>query len=237
MAVPNNYNFSLQDVINEIPGGQTSLAECFLEATDALFDPTYEGSKNSLRNFRNYNSFVDTLSISPTTFNAGPGSSTLLVTVTSNTGWSVTDNASWLTTNVPPASGLGDGSFTVTIALNATGSTRNGIVTVTTVGGTSVTLSITQTGIAPQPTFPINLGRNAEQLNACFSPTNIYYLTGNSQFAQATGLYTNSQGTNTAPSNYYADGTIVRFWNGNSFTGITSFCLAGPPGGGGGGFE
>jgi hypothetical protein len=54
MAVPNNYSFSLQDVINEIPGSQDDLAECFTEASASEFDSAYSGSKNSLRNFRNY---------------------------------------------------------------------------------------------------------------------------------------------------------------------------------------
>ncbi|MGB5820725.1 MAG: hypothetical protein WBG90_14665 [Saonia sp.] len=54
MAVPNNYSFTLLNVISEIPGPQDDLAECFSQATDSLFDSSYRGSKNSLRNFRNY---------------------------------------------------------------------------------------------------------------------------------------------------------------------------------------
>ncbi|WP_422083492.1 hypothetical protein [Ulvibacterium sp.] len=60
MAVPNNYSFKLSDVANEIPGGQSSLEECITESTDSLFDPAYKGSKNSLRNFRNYNASTTT---------------------------------------------------------------------------------------------------------------------------------------------------------------------------------
>ena len=228
MAVPNNYNFSLQDVVNEIPGGQQSLQECFDEATSAQFDPAYDGSRNSLRNFRNYGAFVETLTISPTTSNVNPGSHTILVTVTSNTGWFATDNVSWLTTNVGPADGLGDGSFSVSVSTNTTTNPRTGIVTVITSGGLSRTLTINQSALAPQTTYPVSLGRNAVELNACFSPVSTYYITGNSQFQQATGLYTNSAGTVRAPSNYYADGNIIRFWNGNSFSGISSFCLGGP---------
>ncbi len=60
MPVPNNYNFSLQDVVNEIPGSQDDLVECFAEATASKFDSIYSGSKNSLRNFRNYNAITAT---------------------------------------------------------------------------------------------------------------------------------------------------------------------------------
>jgi len=55
MPVPNTNTFSLSDVGNEI--GLTapySLQDCFNNAKASGFDPTYEGSKNSLYNFRNY---------------------------------------------------------------------------------------------------------------------------------------------------------------------------------------
>ena len=56
MAVPNTDSFSLQDVENEIAGTQGSLTALFAASNEALFDPAYKGSKNSLMNFRNYNS-------------------------------------------------------------------------------------------------------------------------------------------------------------------------------------
>lgn len=55
MAVPDTTTFSLNDVRLELGlGSTTSLQSCFLAANPAFFDPTYEGSKNSLLNFRNY---------------------------------------------------------------------------------------------------------------------------------------------------------------------------------------
>ena len=57
MAVPNNASFSMLDVINEIPGAQNDLVECFAESVDGGFDPAYKGSKNQLLNFRNYDHF------------------------------------------------------------------------------------------------------------------------------------------------------------------------------------
>ena len=54
MAVPDNYSFSLQDVEQEIPGSQVGLKECFDNAITSGFNPTYQGTKNSLRNFRDY---------------------------------------------------------------------------------------------------------------------------------------------------------------------------------------
>ncbi|QTD39028.1 hypothetical protein JL193_07200 [Polaribacter batillariae] len=59
MGVPNTDNFSFHDVKNEIEnnGGATtnSLVEAFANANATGFDSSYEGSKDSLLNFRNYN--------------------------------------------------------------------------------------------------------------------------------------------------------------------------------------
>lgn len=56
--VPNTDTFSFLDVKNEIEsnGGATtnSLVDAFANANASGFDPAYEGSKNSLLNFRNY---------------------------------------------------------------------------------------------------------------------------------------------------------------------------------------
>ncbi|WP_136465533.1 hypothetical protein [Flagellimonas onchidii] len=57
MAVPNTTNFTLQDVIDELPNSQDDLLECFAESNDASFDSAYKGSKNQLLNFRNYDHF------------------------------------------------------------------------------------------------------------------------------------------------------------------------------------
>lgn len=53
-GVPDTNTFSLQDVVDIIPGVQTSLQDCFDDALADLFDPAYEGSKDALLNFRNY---------------------------------------------------------------------------------------------------------------------------------------------------------------------------------------
>ena len=66
MGVPNNFSYTLQNVVDEIPGVQTSLKDCFDDADDESFDPTYGGSSYSgegtgfdrLRNFRNYGEHI-----------------------------------------------------------------------------------------------------------------------------------------------------------------------------------
>ena len=63
MSVPDTNNFSLQDVIDEINPSSPSLSQCFAEANASGFDPAYEGSKDRLRNFRNYTNFVGELTV------------------------------------------------------------------------------------------------------------------------------------------------------------------------------
>lgn len=56
MPVPDTNTFSLEDVRLEIGLAATaSLSSCFLNANAGGFDPLYEGSKDRLSNFRNYN--------------------------------------------------------------------------------------------------------------------------------------------------------------------------------------
>lgn len=54
MAVPDTTTFELQDVIDEISPTTDDLQSCFDDASASEFDPTYEGSKDNLLNFRNY---------------------------------------------------------------------------------------------------------------------------------------------------------------------------------------
>jgi hypothetical protein len=67
--VPDTTTFTLQDVTNEIYGNTNSgknLVDCFEDAAAAGFDPSYEGSKNSLLNFRNYDLITESFSFTTT---------------------------------------------------------------------------------------------------------------------------------------------------------------------------
>jgi hypothetical protein len=54
--VPNTTTFTLQDVVDEVNPTTDDLQDCFSDAIADYFNPTYEGSKNSLLNFRDYGS-------------------------------------------------------------------------------------------------------------------------------------------------------------------------------------
>lgn len=62
MGVSNAISFSLQDVVTDLGGGETSLQECFNNAQASGFDPTYNQDSyapaNSLLRFRNYTQYL-----------------------------------------------------------------------------------------------------------------------------------------------------------------------------------
>ena len=76
MGVPNNFSYSLQTVVDEIPGVQTSLQGCFDDADNGLFDPSYGGPLyggagtgfDRLKNFRNYGDHIESRSVTIRTF-------------------------------------------------------------------------------------------------------------------------------------------------------------------------
>jgi len=81
------------------------------------------------------------LTLNYSTWNPKSAASSITVTVTSNTAWTVHSNATWLT--VSPSSGTGNGSFTITATANTGTTSRTGAITVTG-GGISGTITVTQ---------------------------------------------------------------------------------------------
>ncbi|MDX2188444.1 MAG: BACON domain-containing carbohydrate-binding protein [Bacteroidota bacterium] len=97
-----------------------------------------------------YNPNIATLSVSPTILNFTSTGSSRTLTVASNINWTVTENASWLSTSV--ITGTGNGTILVT----ASNSTLTGIrVAQITVSGSGINnfINVTQTGITPNLSF------------------------------------------------------------------------------------
>ncbi|RRB07869.1 sialate O-acetylesterase [Larkinella rosea] len=88
------------------------------------------------------------LTISPTTWSPDANANSQIITVTSNVNWSVSSNSSWLT--VSPSSGINNGTFTLSVSPNTTGSTRSGTATVISSGG-GATPSVTVIQSAAPP--------------------------------------------------------------------------------------
>ena len=87
---------------------------------------------------------TNTLTIAPTSLSFAATASSSTVTVTSNGGWTVTDDQSWI--SVSPASGSNNGSFAVSATANTGTASRSGVVTVSGGGLTPRTIAVTQAG-------------------------------------------------------------------------------------------
>jgi hypothetical protein len=90
---------------------------------------------------------VATLLVSPPSYNfVANGGTSSTITITSNQSWSVSDDASWLTTSI--ANGSNNSTFTMTATANTSTSSRSATVTIT--GGTSgtATVTVTQDGLS-----------------------------------------------------------------------------------------
>jgi endo-1,4-beta-xylanase len=93
----------------------------------------------------------NTLSVAPGTISFGAAAANSFVAVTSNVGWNVTDNATWLT--VSPTAGTNNGNFTVSATAN-TGAARSGTVTVAG-GNLTRAIAVSQSGAITQATLTV----------------------------------------------------------------------------------
>jgi hypothetical protein len=89
MAVPDNFTFSLQDVVNEI-GCSGNMQACVDNANPSGYDPNYSG-ESGLRKFRNYTHAADSISLSYTYLsyyqNGSEKNGVYSVVVTSSGAW------------------------------------------------------------------------------------------------------------------------------------------------------
>lgn len=85
-----------------------------------------------------------TLTVSPTTLSVPFAGGTVSATVASNTDWSVSESASWL--SVSPGTGTGNGALSITASANTAIASRSADILVQGVNTDPVTLRVTQAG-------------------------------------------------------------------------------------------
>ncbi len=103
---------------------------------------------------------VASLTVSPVAFApSSAGITNFPITVTANVAWTVTSNQAWAT--VSPASGTNNGTFSLTVAANASTTQRTASITISG-GGITQTITITQAGT----TVTNTLNTNIFQINA-----------------------------------------------------------------------
>jgi hypothetical protein len=87
-----------------------------------------------------------TLAVSPSNQNVTPPAGTTTFSVTSNTNWTVTSDMTWC---VPTSSGTGNGTINAVYTQNTTVNTRIATLTVTVIGLSPMTVTVTQGGVPP----------------------------------------------------------------------------------------
>ena len=147
-----------------------------------------------------------TLTISPSNRSVTNASGSTTFTITSNTSWSVSDNATWLT--VSPVSGSGNGTLTATYQENTTTSQRVGTITVIG-GGITGTVTVTQSA-AP---FILTVSpSNQSVTNASGSTT--FTITSNTSWS----VSDNATWLTVSPASGTENGAIIANYSENTIT-------------------
>jgi hypothetical protein len=85
---------------------------------------------------------LNTLSVTPSDRDVGSEAGTTTFSISSNTSWTVSDYASWIT--VSPTSGSGDGTITATFTANPLTTSRVGTITISGTGVSSNLVNVIQ---------------------------------------------------------------------------------------------
>lgn len=130
MAVPNTTTFTLQNVVDNVAGAASDLSSCFTNSNSPDFNATYGNNTppNNMLEFRDYNEGGFSLTLDDNGINTSSSAGNVNVTVTSNTTWTVSSNAGWLTFS--GNANTGNDTFNVAWTANASGVTRTGTITV-----------------------------------------------------------------------------------------------------------
>lgn len=145
------------------------------------------------------------------------------ITVIAPNGWSISDDAAWLTFS--PTSGITGQEVTANYTLNVNASTRTANVTLTdSVTSQTYSFQIIQAANPGVPTDIVSLGYDAAtSAAACADTPSDYWIPDGQTFLTATALYANSLGSVNAAAGYYSQAGQWRLWNGSSFT-LSGIC-------------
>jgi hypothetical protein len=174
MAIPNQPNFSLSQVLTEVGiGSANGLAAAFTASIDDYFDPLYEGQKNSLSNFRNYgppplqaNNFDVIIpnnypyAFDPLVYCTGTTSNTIVQSITQPT--------------TPP----GNGAFSIPTGQKTISYTSSYFPSTSAVYSNTITYTIEDNGVTSTATITFELARYLTSVLASSGTTNPVYAMG-----------------------------------------------------------
>ncbi|MCE1168766.1 MAG: T9SS type A sorting domain-containing protein [Sphingobacteriia bacterium] len=149
------------------------------------------------------NAFASTLTVSPSNQNVTSAAGVTSFTVTSNSAWTISSDASWCTV---PASGTGNNNFNATYEENTTINQRIANITVSVPGIANVVVTVTQAGKTPV----LNVTPALQQVSASAGSTS-YTVTCNGDWSvQANASWV------TVPANGSGNGTLNVQYDANS---------------------
>jgi len=165
---------------------------------------------------------TETLSVSPGSNSVPSNATTYTVQVTSNTSWTYSSNVSWLPSN--PSQQNGNVNVSINVASNNSSSSRNGVITFTTVNdGITATHQVTQSA----PTLVYNaytVSFSSNLSTACSGSLNTTVYSTASTFSSSSQLFIDNQGNTPVSGGYYSNGFEVLFVDSNGNVTSNSVC-------------
>jgi mannan endo-1,4-beta-mannosidase len=177
----------------------------------------------------------NSLLVSPASLAFGAGASSAPVAVTTNVGWTVTDDQSWL--SVAPTAGTSNGSFTVSVAANTGTMNRSGTVTVSG-GNINRQIVVTQAGQTPNnltiAPASLALGAGAASASIAVTANTSWAVTDDQSWLSVVPASGTNNGTLTVsamanPGTVSRSGTVTVNGGGLSRTIPVTQAGAGPP--------
>lgn len=134
MAMPTSGSLGIKTCPNSVPC--TSIAQVVdgnvvgNKSLSTLSTTAGKTAPHCMREFYGYSN-APTLCVNPTsaTFSSGAGACNICVCASSSNSWSVVENETWI--SIVNGSGVGNGTFTISVLKNLTGNPRIATVCVT----------------------------------------------------------------------------------------------------------
>jgi hypothetical protein len=158
---------------------------------------------------------TETLSVSPVSNSVPSNATTYTVQVSSNTNWTFSSNVSWLPSSLSQHNG--NVNVSINVASNNSSSSRNGVITFTTVNdGITATHQVTQSA----PTLVYNVYTVSFSSNissACSGSLSTTVYSTASTFSSSSKLFIDNGGNTPVSGGYYSNGfeVLVVDSNGN----------------------
>jgi hypothetical protein len=154
----------------------------------------------------------ESLTISPITKSTNANLETYSIAVLSNTSWNITENESWISSDV--FSGNGNANINITVSKNTTSDERVGEIVIAT-SLLSKTHIVTQQGVDVSNLNEYIVSKEDSSSEACNINPTVSVWSASSNFGGSQILFGNAQGTTRVQAKFYSREGIVLETNSN----------------------